>query len=644
MKRLILLVSLLAVIPWISAFDSVEIDESQKVIAAVRSLYKQQVQEFELKAKHFNAQAKQSTDVKTLKHHFEVLRKSYKKAETLLEYYDPEFVKDFINGPPIPSLERNAPGPFVVTPEGMQVIDELLYGDHPDLVELQSFSQKLLDNAISIKRSQSGVVIQHRHILEAARLELIRIMSLGITGFDTPGSTAGVVESKYALEGIKELFQPYEDIITKKQPRLWSELMTLLDGAIVYIGKNQNFEKFDRAHFIRNFGNPLYAHLLEIHKRLGIETYYEVNNINFKHAINYFEDNIFDSDFLNPAYYQTVHSSKNNENVVSLGKTLFFDPALSADNKRSCASCHQPDKAFTDGHPKSIAKDFKGVVSRNAPTLINAVYADKFFYDLRSSSPEAQVDHVIASHQEFSTSYLAVTKKLAQSAEYTEMFARCFPELGAEPIQKFSLTAAISVYVSSLKGLDSPFDQYMRGESEVLPKEAIQGFNVFMGKAACGTCHFAPVFNGLVPPQFHESESEVLGVPATADIQTLDEDEGRYDGVTKDRAYIYRHSFKTTTVRNAAVTGPYMHNGVFASLEDVMDFYNKGGGEGHGLKVTNQTLAAAPLNLSKKEISQVISFIKSLTDTNVDTSGPEKLPVFPEKYSSLNDRKIGGDY
>jgi cytochrome c peroxidase len=136
-----------------------------------------------------------------------------------------------------------------------------------------------------------------------------------------------------------------------------------------------------------------------------------------------------------------------------------------------------------------------------------------------------------------------------------------------------------------------------------------------MGKARCATCHYMPLFNGSFPPVYRKNEVEVIGVPKSRSQNEIDPDMGRYDIVKVESV---KHAFKISTVRNAARTAPYMHNGVYATLEQVMDFYNKGGGAGLGIKLRNQTLPADKLNLTEKEIGEVIAFIKSLDS---------KLPV-----------------
>jgi cytochrome c peroxidase len=138
-----------------------------------------------------------------------------------------------------------------------------------------------------------------------------------------------------------------------------------------------------------------------------------------------------------------------------------------------------------------------------------------------------------------------------------------------------------------------------------------------MGKAACATCHYAPTFSGLVPPLFHENESEVLGVLAKPNTLDVDSDPGRIENQFKeDKEEIYRKSFKIMTVRNVKLTAPYFHNGNYKTLKEVVEFYNKGGAAGLGLtyEVPNQTLPPDKLHLSKKEVEALIAFMESLTD------------------------------
>ena len=188
-------------------------------------------------------------------------------------------------------------------------------------------------------------------------------------------------------------------------------------------------------------------------------------------------------------------------------------------------------------------------------------------------------------------------------------FQKAFKD-GAEAVDEYKVQAALAAYIRSLAPFTSRFDQHMRG-CNVLTSDEIKGFNLFMGKAKCGSCHFMPLFNGTVPPQFSKTESEVIGVPADAGFKKPDADEGRY---SIHQVAEFRGAFKTPTLRNIGRTAPYMHNGVYKTLEEVMDFYNEGGAAGRQHPLPNQTLAPDKLQLSKKEIEQIILFLHTLTD------------------------------
>src|SRR5690606_18134453 len=148
-----------------------------------------------------------------------------------------------------------------------------------------------------------------------------------------------------------------------------------------------------------------------------------------------------------------------------------------------------------------------------------------------------------------------------------------------------------------------------QGEEEAMTNDEIDGFNLFMGKAKCATCHFVPLFNGTTPPKYMESETEVIGVPLSINDSIIDPDKGWYDIIGIDS---YKHAFKIPTVRNIDQTAPYMHNGIYKTLEEVMEFYNNAGAIGLGFELENMTLSADSLQLSDREISNIIKFMGSL--------------------------------
>jgi cytochrome c peroxidase len=292
---------------------------------------------------------------------------------------------------------------------------------------------------------------------------------------------------------------------------------------------------------------------------------------------------------------------------------LFNDIQLSGKAGRSCGSCHIPAMVFTDGKPKALATDGETLLLRNTPTLLNAGYQTRQFYDSRQPTLEFQINDVVHNPAEMMGALDETAGTIAAQQPYKALFDKAYPG-EAMSVTRFTILNAIANYVRSLKSLNARFDRYMRGENVSFSAAEQHGFNLFMGKAKCGTCHFAPLFNGLVPTQFTETESEVLGVPETRKKKTrLDADSGRYY-FTKSPVHLF--AFKTPTVRNIALTAPYMHNGVFETLEEVIEFYNQGGGWGLGTGPVNQTLPAEKLNLTKQEKKDIIAFLHTLTDTS----------------------------
>ena len=433
------------------------------------------------------------------------------------------------------------------------------------------------------------------------RLQLVRIFSMGITGFDTPGSLNAIPETESSLIGLKEYFsENYKNEI----------INNLFEGAISNIQNAKSFENFDRLEFLKKYIDPLYKNLGRLQNPKNTPSLSKTTSWNPQST------SIFAADFLNPYFFSGLKKEEDNAEMKNLGKTLFYDASLSNNGQLSCVSCHNPDKAFTDNVPQSLSNVQGKTVLRNAPTLLNSVYADRYFYDLRAFTLEQQAEHVIFNEDEFNTAYSDILKKLNSDENYAKKFKNVF---GKGEITREKFSKALASYVLSLTSWNSKFDKYVRNESENLSSEEKNGFNLFMGKASCATCHFAPTFSGLVPPFFSENETEILGVlqDPNAKIKTLDGDQGRIaNKIISEEAWIYEKSFKTTTVRNAEFTGPYFHNGAYETLEEVIDFYNEGGGAGIGLNVVNQTLAPDKLDLTETEKKELIAFIKTLSDTN----------------------------
>ncbi|MBO9204951.1 MULTISPECIES: cytochrome-c peroxidase [Niastella] len=388
---------------------------------------------------------------------------------------------------------------------------------------------------------------------------------------------------------------------------------TYLSGCISYLQQHPDFDSFNRLHFLTQLALPLQRHFGKLVTDLQLDLNTTDGVLNYKAA------DIFSPDALN---LQAFPGGKNYSNtaLVQLGKQLFFEPGLSGNNKVSCVTCHDPAKHFTDGLPKSLTIDGHSHVARNAASLLYAGYQYGQFWDGRAKSVEEQVKTVLNNEQEMNGGEIVISALLARKTYYKIVLDSIFPA----SIDSINITEkvamALAAYVRTLNFRNGRFDQYLQGNATVLTTHEIDGFNLFMGKAQCGTCHFAPLFNGLTPPLYNLSELEVLGTTSTDNLlkPELDSDAGR---IRIFPISYYDKAFKTPTVRNTSATGPYMHNGAFKTLEAVIEFYNKGGAVGMGLSLPNQTLSARPLNLSKEEVSDIISFLHTLED-KIPNQGP----------------------
>ena len=400
-----------------------------------------------------------------------------------------------------------------------------------------------------------------------------------------------------SLEGVKTALSYYEDKAGNEN------LPQQFDSAINYLKNNTDFNAFNRAEFITQHGNPITTSISNLEDKLKLHIAI------YNRLLNQSAKTLFDKNAFNVNAYMPYDSSFATAKKIALGKILFADPALSGTGTRSCQTCHQPEKAFTDGLIKNTVLNSNKPLRRNTPTLINAALQASQFYDLRAASLEDQAHTVVENKDERHGSMKQAANKLWQNAAYRQLFAQAFPKNNRQKIDTLEVMNVLGSYVRSLTYLNSRFDGYMRGNKTAMNDEEVKGFNVFMGKAKCGTCHYMPLFNGSFPPRYIIIESEVIGVPQSAKTARIDGDMGRYDILNTPA---FKHAFKITTLRNAARTAPYMHNGVFKTLNEVVDFYNKGGGAGMGIKVDNQTLAADKLNLTPDECNELVAFIKTL--------------------------------
>jgi cytochrome c peroxidase len=570
---------------------------------------------------------------------FKKSRLCYKRIELLGEYFDP-YSSAQLNAPAIPKVEYEGGLATARPSQSMQVIEELVCDDEP--AQHRQRLLELVEKSLRYEQEMGNVVQKYNFddwmVFDALRQQLIRVCGLGIVGFDSPVLLHSVPEATVALEEMLETVRLYEPhLIDDREAFL--QLRAYLTQAIKILRACASFEALDRVALIRNQLDPCWALLYQLQETLDIEPVEQ--RYAFHTAYDIESKSLFAPNFLKRGFFSQVKTKTLPAKVVDLGRMLFFDPVLSGNGERACASCHQPERAFAEAVRYSRSFNPAEHIGRNAPTLINSVFSHLFQTDGRASSIEEQFHQVLVNEREMNIQEHEAIRRIASSQQYQQLFSEAF---GLQPNQTpdFALIrAALGAYVESLMALSSPVDRYMRRETNQLDAAAYRGFNLFLGKAKCATCHFIPLTSGSVPPSFKDSEVEVLGVPAEKDQPVIDPDAGRFHIANLDQ---HKHAFKTPTVRNAALSAPYMHNGVYDNLTEVMRFYNHGGGVGMGIPLDNQTLPADSLHLDEREIQDLVRFVEALTDTTGLTRRPQQLPALSGEHSRWNQRVVGGRY
>lgn len=517
-------------------------------------------------------------------------RLSYKKIEAIAEYYFQGLTRR-INGPALPDVKTE--DGVVWPPHGFQVIEQILFSDYQDSsapVLIQEINLLKTDLQFTVSNLKEQTITQD-HLQELIQHQLIRIAAMGITGFDTPLSQYALPETVSSINGLEIIFRKYSP----------GKRFNLFGTISHYLRANNDFEKFNRMVFLTEYLMPLSDSIA------GSNTTDTLINKPFTGGLSALvKGKNFNADFFTNYSIASTNPAK-----VALGKKLFYDAILSNTQKVSCASCHKPEMYFTDGKEKAENFIHGGKLSRNTPTILYAGYQNNQFYDLRSVSLEDQINEVMNNKEEFNLNSKQATEKLLENNDYKELFATSFGV--KDSISSFFIRNAVAAYVRSLSTFSSPFDEYLNGKKSALSSQQITGFNLFAGKAKCATCHFIPLFNGTIPPWYNKTESEVIGVPKKVlwTNATIDDDSGRYR-INQFAELLY--AFKTPTLRNIDKTAPYMHNGVYKTLNEVIEFYHKGGGVGLGINLPFQTLPFDSLFLQVNEKQAIVSFMQSLTD------------------------------
>lgn len=276
-----------------------------------------------------------------------------------------------------------------------------------------------------------------------------------------------------------------------------------------------------------------------------------------------------------------------------LGELLFSDPILSQGNQISCSSCHIPEHGFADTSRVSKGVDGK-TGTRNTPSAMNLSARNFFFHDGRAATLEEQAVGPIENPVEMNLPVAEAVKKLKASKEYSAFFKKIYNESPSREL----LLDAIASFERTLETGDTPFDRYMKKDKTAMSEAAQRGQTIFNEKGKCFDCHFGPDFTG---DQFRN-----IGLYNGKELT----DKGRYE-ITKDTADIGK--FKVPGLRNVAVTGPYMHNGMFRTLAEVIDYYNAPSDFVKG-SINSDTLLLKPLGLSTTEKADLLEFLNALTD------------------------------
>ncbi len=293
---------------------------------------------------------------------------------------------------------------------------------------------------------------------------------------------------------------------------------------------------------------------------------------------------------------------------IALGKKLFFDRRLSGDGTMSCSTCHDPEKAFTDGLDISLSypttKNW-----RNSPTLVNVAFQKYLFHDGRALTLEDQALFPMMSAFEMNRNLDFLEEVVRSVPEYVESMQKVF---GGEPTRE-RIAMAIASFERTILSVNAPLDRHLNGDRKALSDDAKKGLVVFMGKGKCGDCHYGvnlsdDKFYALHVPENPGQQNDpriavtrrfVAKVYHYEDYRTLNEDPGRYL-ITKDKKDW--KAFRTPTLREIAKTAPYMHNGIFATLDDIITFFDEGGGKGNTV--------LKPLHLTDKEKKYLKTFLE----------------------------------
>ena len=306
--------------------------------------------------------------------------------------------------------------------------------------------------------------------------------------------------------------------------------------------------------------------------------------------------------WLRPAAVPAPADNPPNAARIELGRALFFDPRLSGSAMISCSTCHNPALGWSDGQPTAVGDGAKRL-GRKTPTVLNTAYQPLQMWDGRMKTLEDQALGPIGSPAEMNMPLDRMVEHLRAIPGYAPMFERAYP---GEGVSQATVAKAIASFERTVVSTTSPFDRWRRGDESAVDASAKRGFELFQGKARCTLCHQG--FN------FTDNGFHNIGVRSLGDA----EDEGRF---AHRKLKVLKGAFKTPTLRDIALTGPYMHNGMYRTLEEVVDHYDRGGDAKDNLSPNIQ-----PLGLTAQEKRDLVAFMQSLTGQPMVVEVPHLPP------------------
>jgi len=562
-----------------------------------------------------------------------------KRTDFWLRYTDPIHYR-WINGPlPIEwetEVFEKYEAPYMRRAGGLILMETELALAEPNLDSLLTWCDMAGKGLTGLNTSLNDLdFTKPDWFLFANRHFLLNLFTVYSTGYECPSEDRRIPELHDMCQSMQEVYA----VFSKGNPDLpMDRFNELYERMLAFLTKApEAYMDFDHYAFIRDYVAPLY----EINAGLIRSSRVRSQNLNDyslqSNAISLFDPGLYNAQN-RKGVFSGIEDSASLASIRSLGSMLFYDPILSGNMERSCASCHKPAHFFADTQRFASNYDRNGFLARNTPSLFQASSNHLLMADGAHFSLQEQARHVIGHVKEMAGDEAVIMKRINKIPQYRKQLQVLSQLTPSAPVYSYEHVLSAVVYYCSSYGDSIPlFFRQMKHQAEE-DALAIKGFNLFMGKAACATCHFLPRFNGVRPP-YTGSEFEVIGTPADKAGKVLSSDSGRF---LQHPVAEMLHAFRTPGLWNIGHTFPYMHNGVYHSLEEVIDFYDAGGGIGKGLKLANQTLPSDSLRLSQEEKQALVHFLRQLKSEEPAPTAPLNLPQAQTRQ--LSARKPGGNY